>query len=98
MGVGCRDDDVLGEAAVGFAAQQPHRRRLGVVVEVDRRVDQHPPAHQPGRYAGADRGDHTGDVTALHEREGDRATPPSKSIGLARQPVGALASPDVGCC
>src|SRR5919109_5581724 len=90
------DDDVSREAPVGFAAQQPDRRRVFAVVAVDRRVDQYTTAEQVRRSVCADRHYEARDVAALYSRETDRAAPAGPGVGLAWKPVGALAGPDVG--
>src|SRR5699024_9207988 len=103
VGVGRRDRDVLGVAAVAAVADVVDVRQglvaLGAVVEAE--VDHHPlpdpvPAHAA---AAADGDDAADDVRALdaREAEGGAAAPPGgdlRGIGLAA--VGALAHPDVG--
>jgi hypothetical protein len=89
------DDDVGGEASVGFTPQQSDRRRVFAVVAVDRWVDQRPAAEQVCRYVCADRDHEARDVAALYPRETDRATPARLGVGLAWKAVGALAGPDV---
>ena len=92
------DDHELGEAAVGLAAEDVGRVRVGpVVVVARRRVDQHPAPHQVGGGARAGGHDLAGDVAALDAGEVDGAPPARAGLGgLRAAAVGALAGPQVG--
>ena len=70
MGVRGIHGDVLGEPAIGFAAQVPHRRRVLVFGSGQGRADDHPAAHQFSAFA----------RTCLDDGAGDIATPDAREI------------------
>src|SRR5690606_31062053 len=94
--------DVLGEAAVGLAAQQTDRIGVVGVGVVQRGVDQDSGAAQFGidGFAGFD--DDTSDVAALDAGEFELAPPTGRCRGVVGQSVSALPGPEVGvvhrCC
>src|SRR5699024_4623500 len=101
VGVGGRDRDVLGVAAVAAVADVVDVGEglvaFGAVVEAE--VDHHPLPDPVPAHAAADGDDAADDVRALdaREAEGGATAPPGgdlRGIGLAA--VGALAHPDVG--
>src|SRR5664279_173019 len=95
MGMGRVHGDVLGEPAIGLAAEEPHWGRVLVLGLVESGVDNHAAPHEIAAHALSYLDDNAGDISTLDARKIKRTSPACLRRGIFRQPIGSLACPNV---